>query len=57
MAESKDELSLLDAEPGRFQFFAWNNVTIMVWLATPGVADIQRLSQMGQARIGAGPAS
>jgi len=51
MNEPKDELSLLDEEPGSFQFFAWKNVTIMVWLATPEVAHIERLVRMGDARI------
>ena len=51
MDELKDELRLLDEEPGAFQFFAWRNITIFVWLTTPEAAHIDRLVKMGEARI------
>jgi hypothetical protein len=47
---SSDELRLLDEDPGRFAFFAWRNLTICVWLATPTARDIPRLVAMGNTR-------
>lgn len=45
-----DELRLLDHEPARFAFFAWNNITVMVWLALPDATDVARLIKMGEGR-------
>jgi hypothetical protein len=50
MANARDELRTLDAEPGQFAFFAWKNVTIMVWEVPPNAASVTRLSRMGAER-------
>jgi hypothetical protein len=40
----------LDAEPGQFAFYGWNNITIIVWVVQPSAAAIERLMQVGERR-------
>jgi hypothetical protein len=55
MSALSDELRLIDQEPGRCAFFAWKNITIMVWLALPDVAEVERLVRMGKGRASETP--
>jgi hypothetical protein len=47
---SPDELILLDAEPGRFAFWGWKNITVAVWWAQPDPTTVARLSRLTEQR-------
>jgi hypothetical protein len=47
---SPDELILLDAEPDRFAFWGWKNITVVVWWAQPDAASVGRLSRVTELR-------
>jgi hypothetical protein len=44
MTTADDELVVLDTEPGAFGFFAWKNVTIIVWMGPGSTAYVARLA-------------
>lgn len=46
-----NELRLLDEESDRFAFFAWQYLTIIVWLAPPDAEAITRLARVGAERV------
>jgi hypothetical protein len=46
MTTPQDELLVLDTEPGSFAFYAWQNVTICVWISVTSQAHVARLVQV-----------
>ena len=49
-AGGDDELVLFDLLPGAVSFFAFHNVTVVVWHATPDALSVERLRQVSERR-------
>src|SRR5579864_5340576 len=54
LSTNRDDLVVLDLEPGAFLFGYWKNVTILVWAAR---ADASTVARLGRALAGIAPTS
>jgi hypothetical protein len=40
-----EEPAIVDLEPGRFRFYEWKNLFLLVWLGESDIANVARLAQ------------
>jgi N-acetylglucosamine kinase-like BadF-type ATPase len=50
-----DQLALIDSEPGKFAFYTWQNIIIVVWLNQATGAAVKRLIDVTQSMADAHP--
>ena len=55
LTEPTPELIVLDAEPGAFAFYAWQNVTLVAWASQATGPAVRRLSAVIASTIAAHP--
>jgi hypothetical protein len=46
-----NQFTLLDSEPGKFAFYAWHNITIVIWLSQATGPAVLRLGKVLQSMV------